>query len=84
MGKLVSDILTLTRAEAGKLEFDPEIIAVDPFCQQLSEQITWQAGQTLVMEGNAAKAQIFADRHLLTSILINLLSNASNIRLSTV
>ncbi|MEO0536382.1 MAG: CHASE domain-containing protein [Cyanobacteria bacterium P01_A01_bin.123] len=77
MGKLVSDILTLTRAEAGKLEFNPEIIALEPFGQELSEQITWQAGQILVMEGNAAKAQMFADKHLLTLILINVLSNAS-------
>ncbi|WP_204141545.1 CHASE domain-containing protein [Halomicronema sp. CCY15110] len=77
MGKLVSDMLTLTRAEAGKLEFNPEIIALAPFCQQLYEQIHFKAGQTLSLEGNATQSQIFADKNLLSSILLNLLSNAA-------
>lgn len=77
MGKLVSNMLTLTRAEAGKLEFNPEIIALEPFCQQLYDQINLKAKQTLLLEGNAIKNRIFADKNLLNSILINLLSNAA-------
>ncbi|MGD1927976.1 MAG: CHASE domain-containing protein [Leptolyngbyaceae cyanobacterium] len=77
MGKLVSDMLTLTRAEAGKLEFDPSIVALAPFCRQLSDQVHFKAGQTLVLQGNALPTQIYADKHLLNSILINLLSNAA-------
>ncbi|RZM82222.1 CHASE domain-containing sensor histidine kinase [Leptolyngbya iicbica] len=77
MGKLVNDMLTLTRAEAGKLEFNPEIIALEPFCQQLYEQIHLKAGQTLLRAGNATHSQIFADKSLLSSILLNLLSNAA-------
>jgi signal transduction histidine kinase len=77
MGKLVNDMLTLTRAEAGKLEFSPEIIDLEPFCQQLYEQLHLKSGQTLRLEGHAVKAQIYADKSLLNSILINLLSNAA-------
>jgi CHASE1-domain containing sensor protein len=79
MGKLVNDMLTLTRAEAGKLEFSPEIIDLEPFCKQLYDQLNLKAGQTLRVEGNAVKAQIYADKSLLSSILINLLSNAGEI-----
>ncbi|MEM9120650.1 MAG: CHASE domain-containing protein [Cyanobacteria bacterium P01_F01_bin.56] len=77
MGKLVGDMLTLTRAEAGKLEFNPEIVALEPFCQQLYQQLHFRAGQTLSLEGNALKTKVFVDKSLLSSILINLLSNAS-------
>jgi signal transduction histidine kinase len=77
MGQLVDDILTLTRAEAGKLEVNPEIIEVAPFCHQLFDQIQRQPGQTLTLEGNAADAKVFLDKKLLHSILANLLSNAA-------
>ncbi|NEQ43249.1 MAG: histidine kinase [Leptolyngbya sp. SIOISBB] len=77
MGKLVGDMLTLTRAEAGKLEFNPEIVDLELFCQQLSSQIHFKPGQTFAITGRAIKTQVFADPSLLNSILINLLSNAS-------
>ncbi|MCG8363833.1 MAG: CHASE domain-containing protein [Pseudanabaenales cyanobacterium] len=77
MGRLVSDILTLTRAEAGKLEFTPEIVMLDSFCQQLFSQIQLKSGQTILLEGAAANTQAYIDKKLLQSILINLLSNAS-------
>lgn len=77
MGKLVNDILTLSRAEAGKLEFNPEIIDLEPLCKQLYDQTHFKSGQTLSIEGNAVSTQIYADKHLLNSILMNLLSNAA-------
>ena len=77
MGQLVNDMLTLTRAEAGKLEFNHEIVDLDPFCQQLLHQVQRKNGQTVSIGGNAAKTQIYADKNLLNSILINLLSNAA-------
>lgn len=77
MGQLVSDSLTLARAEAGKLEFTPEIVELAPFCRQLCEQVRLKIGQTLVLEGNAAKTRAYVDKKLLHSILVNLLSNAA-------
>ncbi len=76
MGQLVSDILTLARAEAGKLEFNPEIVVLVPFCRQVLEQIQPKPGQTLGLEVGAASPQAYGDKTLLQSILLNLLSNA--------
>lgn len=76
MGQLVNDILTLTRAEAGKLEFNPEIVELTPFCQQLFEHIQLQPGQSLVLEGSPG-IKAYLDQKLLHSILTNLLSNAA-------
>ncbi|MBD0269184.1 MAG: CHASE domain-containing protein, partial [Cyanobacteria bacterium Co-bin8] len=39
LSQLVSDILTLTRAEAGKLEFTPEIVELEPFCWQIVDEV---------------------------------------------
>lgn len=77
MGQLVDDMLTLTRAEAGKLEFNPEIVAIAPFCQQVIDQVQLQPGQRIQLSGNAINTQIFADKRALHSILVNLLVNAS-------
>lgn len=77
MGQLVNDMLTLTRAEAGKLEFNPEIVDLEPFCQQLLHQVQRKNDQIISLAGNAVKTQIYADKNLLNSILINLLSNAA-------
>jgi signal transduction histidine kinase len=77
MGQLVNDILTLTRAEAGKLEVNPEILELEPFCRQVFEQIQLQPGQRLQLEGNAAHQKAYLDRALLQSVLTNLLSNAA-------
>ncbi len=77
MGQLVEDILTLTRAEAGKLEVNPEILEVDSFCRQLFEQIHLKLGQQLILEGNATTTKVFLDKKLLHSVLANLLTNAA-------
>jgi signal transduction histidine kinase len=75
MGQLVEDMLTLSRAEAGKLEFNPEIVPLRPFCQQLVEQTQLQPGQTLTLGGDALDMQAYLDKYLMTSLLANLLSN---------
>ncbi|NER81819.1 MAG: histidine kinase, partial [Leptolyngbya sp. SIO1D8] len=77
MGQLVSDILTLTRAEAGKLEFNPEILALAPFCRQVLDQVQLKSHQTLTLEGTAINHQAYLDKKLLHSVLVNLLSNAA-------
>lgn len=77
MGQLVDDILTLTRAEAGKLEVHPEIVELVPFCHQVFDQIQLKPGQQLLLEGNATSEKVYLDKKLLHSILANLLSNAT-------
>jgi signal transduction histidine kinase len=78
MNQLLSTLLTLTRAEAGKLEFNPELIDVEAFCLNLIEDI--QLGNEsprnikFINQGRCIHAKL--DEKLLHSILSNLLSNA--------
>ncbi|MBD2357211.1 CHASE3 domain-containing protein [Tolypothrix sp. FACHB-123] len=78
MNQLLTDILTLTRAEAGKLEFHPELIDLEAFCLNLIEDIQFcnqpQHPIKFVTQSNCTHAQL--DENLLYSILSNLLSNA--------
>lgn len=77
MGQLVNDILTLTRAEAGKLEVSPEIIDLEPFCRQVFDQVQLKSGQSLSLTGNGTTIKAFLDKKLLHSVLTNLLTNAA-------
>ncbi len=78
MNQLLTDILTLTRAEAGKLEFNPELLDLEAFCLNLIEDIQFcnqpQHSIKFVTQGNCTHAQL--DENLLYSILCNLLANA--------
>ncbi|MBD2299856.1 ATP-binding protein [Nostoc sp. FACHB-190] len=78
MNQLLTDILTLTRAEAGKLEFHPELMDLEAFCINLIEDIQFANRQNytikFISQGNCTHAKL--DEKLLYSILSNLLSNA--------
>ncbi|MBE9141355.1 CHASE domain-containing protein [Nodosilinea sp. LEGE 07088] len=77
LGQLVEDILTLTRAEAGHLEVNPEIVELEPFCRQVVDQVQLQADQPIWLEGNALPTKAYLDKKLLHSVLANLLANAA-------
>lgn len=78
MTQLLTDILTITRAEAGKLEYNPEIVDLESFCLNLVEDIQFgcetQHTIKFVNIGQSTHAKL--DEKLLYSILSNLLSNA--------
>ncbi|OCQ98796.1 histidine kinase [Nostoc sp. MBR 210] len=78
MNQLLTDILTLTRAEAGKLEFHPELIDLEAFCINLIEDIQFANRQNytikFISQGSCTHAKL--DEKLLYSILSNLLSNS--------
>ena len=78
MTQLLTDILTLTRAEAGKLECKPEIVDLESFCLNLVEDIQFgsetQHSIKFLSIGQCTHAKL--DEKLLYSILSNLLSNA--------
>ncbi|MGJ5629666.1 sensor histidine kinase [Nostoc sp. CALU 1950] len=78
MNQLLTDILTLTRAEAGKLEFHPELMDLEAFCINLIEDLQFcnQQQHTIkfISQGNCTHAKL--DENILYSILTNLLSNA--------
>lgn len=78
LNRLLTDILTLTRAEVGKLEYQPEWIDIEAFCLNLLDDI--QSSNTLehklhfTSQGKCGR--FFLDEKLLYSILSNLLLNA--------
>jgi PAS domain S-box-containing protein len=78
MVQLLDDILTINRAETGKLEFNPEPLDLEKFCRQLVEEMQLSAGTqhtlTFVCQGQCTDACL--DEKLLRSMLANLLSNA--------
>jgi signal transduction histidine kinase len=78
MAQLLSDILTLNRAEAGKLDFRPELLDLDSFCCHLIEevQLSTETQQPIQFVNQSTIAQADLDSKLLHSILTNLLVNA--------
>ncbi|MFB2975681.1 PAS domain S-box protein [Microseira sp. BLCC-F43] len=78
MTQLLTDILTLTRAESGKLEFKPERLDLDKFCRDLVEEVelSSRAQQNIFFISHCPGKNGYLDEKLLRSILSNLLSNA--------
>jgi signal transduction histidine kinase len=78
MNQLLTDTLTLTRAEAGKLEFAPILMDVESFCLNLIEdlQVLNEPNHHMkfISAGHCPPACL--DEKLLYSILSNLLYNA--------
>ncbi|MBW4459849.1 MAG: CHASE domain-containing protein [Nodosilinea sp. WJT8-NPBG4] len=78
MGQQIADLLTLTRAEAGKLEFNPVLLDAVSFCQQVIDEVQPQMSQPLSFSHPAGPIKAFWDRRLGRSLLTNLLLNAAN------
>ena len=78
---LISDILDMSKIEAGKYELHREIVNVSDVVSQAIKLIRGRAeasGINLTVEitPEAAACSLFADTRALTQILLNLLSNA--------
>lgn len=78
MAQLLSDILTLGRAEAGKLEFRPESLDLTSFCHHLIDELqdSMECDQRINLIIQRPTTIAYVDSKLLQSILTNLLSNA--------
>ena len=78
MVQLLDDILTINRAETGKLEFNPQKINLEEFCRQFVEEMQLSAGteHTIKFACQGEKTHAYLDDKLLRSIVTNLLSNA--------
>jgi signal transduction histidine kinase len=77
MTRLLTDILTLSRADAGKLDYYPEVLDLEAFCLNLVEekQISTPTHGIKFMRSGATHP-VRLDANLLYSILNNLLENA--------
>lgn len=78
MTKLLTDILTLTRAEAGKLECKPKRMDLESFCLNLVEdiQLSTELPRSIQLLNQGECTHACLDEQLLYSILSNLLANA--------
>lgn len=78
MNRLLEDVLTLSRAETGKLTFQPAPLDAIAFCTQLIEEFQTAASDrhTLTLSDRGNRSQAYLDEKLLRHILANLISNA--------
>lgn len=78
MTTLLDDVLTLSRADRGKLKFTPAKANVREICKQIMDEINYQAlpGHNLIFNYNLKTEFANIDKKLLHQILNNLLSNA--------
>ncbi|PSN77823.1 hypothetical protein C8B47_20095 [filamentous cyanobacterium CCP4] len=74
----IADLLTLTRAEAGKLEFNPALLNAVQLCQEVIDEMQLQVHQPVGLRAPASPVTAFWDRRLMRSLLTNLLLNAAN------
>lgn len=78
LDRLLNDVLSVSQAERGMLEFDPEPLELEQFCQELIEEMRFSTGfsHQIVLNIQGTCTDICLDRKLLWHILTNLLSNA--------
>ena len=76
--RLVNDVLMFSKAEAGKLEFNPVRLEVVAFCHELVEELQLTAGEKYSINFRCLgiPQEVYLDEKLLRQILSNLLSNA--------
>lgn len=79
MSHLMEDVLTIGKAEAGKLELELVDLDLQSFCQDLTDEIQLSIGRSHLIAFTCDRncpAAASVDPKLLRSILTNLLSNA--------
>ncbi|NJK27571.1 MAG: HAMP domain-containing histidine kinase [Coleofasciculaceae cyanobacterium SM2_3_26] len=78
MTQMLDDVLTLGRAESGRLGFNPTPSNIIQFCQSLVEELKLGQGREHIITFTHAEVsqEVRFDEKLLRHILSNLLSNA--------
>jgi signal transduction histidine kinase len=78
MTRMLDDILTIGKRNAGLLRFEPKPLQIGSFCADVVEALGAASGQTqrIVYTRPLTREQVVADPVLLRHVLENLLSNA--------
>lgn len=78
MNQLLEDVLTLGKADAGRIELNPVPLEVVSFCQDLLDALQLSAGEeyTLKLQSPVPEIRATLDEKLLWHLLNNLLTNA--------
>jgi signal transduction histidine kinase/ActR/RegA family two-component response regulator len=76
---LINDILDLSKIEAGKFDYYPQVVGVDDLCRSSLTFVKEQASRksiTVTYQPEASISKMYADPRRLKQILVNLLTNA--------
>lgn len=78
MAGMLDDVLTLGKADADRIEFDPQPVDLDQFCNRLADEIRQgnRNSHPLSFESRGERRTRRVDTRLLRHILTNLLDNA--------
>ncbi len=77
--RLVDDLLSLSRAEVGRLELQTAPMPVEPLVEAVTSSVSWMVGtKSLELTSDVADdvGTVITDRGRLSQVLVNLLSNA--------
>ncbi len=77
--ELINDVLDLSKIEAGKLDYYPQVIEADALCESSLSFVRQQAMHKLIelsFGKDPAVSKLYADPRRLKQILVNLLTNA--------
>lgn len=76
--QLISDILDLSKIEAGTFEFTPGYIDVNQICSETIRALNIKVheGVNLIFEKHLPECHIFSDKNRLTQVIINFINNA--------
>ncbi|MHB9012678.1 MAG: PAS domain S-box protein [Ignavibacteriaceae bacterium] len=75
---LLDEVLTISRSDRGKIDFNPSVVNLNDFCSKIIEQIKLQASSNhnIIYDNKLHYQNIISDTKLLNHILSNLLINA--------
>ena len=76
---LINDVLDLSKIEAGKFDYYPQILNIDSLCRASLSFVKSQALKksiSVIYDNNASASNIYADSRRLKQSLVNLLTNA--------
>lgn len=77
LDRLVQDVLSATRLEAGELILHPEPISIQPIAEQIIDHIRARVvGRSILLPNKPGLPLAYADRDRVAEILTNLIDNA--------
>ncbi|MBX3013647.1 MAG: HAMP domain-containing histidine kinase [Caldilineaceae bacterium] len=76
--EIMDDVLQLARLQARRMEFKPELLDLDEFCQSVIEEFQSLPESThrLGYQGDESLSSVYLDKRLMRQIISNLISNA--------
>lgn len=78
MTKLLDDVLVMSKAESGKLQYNPQLMNLNLLCREITEEMQQGIGNNhkVYFSDQGDASNVYMDSKLLHHIFTNLLSNA--------